>query len=363
MEGLTLKNISKQFSDSDKVVVRNINLHIDNKEFLVLLGPSGCGKTTLLRMISGLVSPTEGQIFIDDKDVTELEPQERGIGMVFQNYALYPHMNIRKNLTFALEIAGMKKAKRNEAAERVGDLLDIKRHFQKKPEMLSGGERQRVAMGRAMVNECKLYLFDEPLSNLDEALRTRLRPEILKQFHQLQVPFVYVTHDQVDAMTMGTRIAVMQKGEIQQLGTPQEIYNEPANMFVAGFVGNAKINFLPAEVKMVEGRPTLVCGEQVIQLPGYEDKLAAYVDKSVVIGIRPEDILTSNTKEQLQQIVCDLVRYEHLGNRVQLFTEFAGNNLRLMAPVTVKAKVGQRLNVYLDKEKILVFDSETEKRI
>lgn len=261
MAGLTLKNISKQFKDSNHAAVRNINLQIENDDFFILLGPSGCGKSTLLRMISGLSKPTEGQILLDDEDITELEPQDRGIGMVFQNYALFPHMNIQKNLTFPLEIAKVKKEERHRIVNEVGELLDIKKHFKKKPEMLSGGERQRVAMGRAMVKECKLYLFDEPLSNLDDGLRTRLRPELLKQFHELQVPFVYVTHDQVDAMTMGTKVAVMQSGEIQQLGTPQEIYDTPANMFVAGFVGSPKINFFPMEVKSEKEKVFLTGGD------------------------------------------------------------------------------------------------------
>lgn len=363
MAGLTLKNISKQFKDSDKPVVHDINLHIDDDDFLVLLGPSGCGKTTLLRMISGLVKPTEGQIFIGDEDVTDREPQDRGIGMVFQNYALYPHMNIRKNLTFALEIAGKKRKERNKIADKTGDLLDIRRHFNKKPEMLSGGERQRVAMGRAMVNECKLYLFDEPLSNLDEVLRTKLRPEILRQFHELKVPFVYVTHDQIDAMTMGTLVAVMQNGEIQQLGSPQEIYDAPASMFVASFIGVPKINFISAEVQAGENTPVLVNGNLKLRLPQYQDKLVQYIGKRVMMGIRPEDLLISRTREHILPLTCVLNRYEHLGNKVQLYSDFNGSILCITAPVTVKAKIGEELTVYLDKNRIHLFDIETERRI
>ncbi|MGN0405532.1 MAG: ABC transporter ATP-binding protein [Bariatricus sp.] len=363
MAGLTLKNISKQFNDSNRAAVHNINLQIDHDEFLVLLGPSGCGKSTLLRIISGLVKPTEGQIFIDDVDVTEMEPQDRGIGMVFQNYALFPHMNIRKNLTFPLEIAKVKREERNKVVNEVGDLLDIRKHFKKKPEMLSGGERQRVAMGRAMVKECNLYLFDEPLSNLDDGLRTRLRPEILRQFHELKVPFVYVTHDQVDAMTMGTKVAVMQNGEIQQLGTPQEIYDTPASMFVAGFVGSPKINFMTAEVKAKEEKIYLECGDLSLELAQYEERLSSYINKKVVIGIRPEDLLTTRTGEDQKAFTCVLERYEHLGNKVHLYADLNGSMICIVAPVTVRAKVGQALKVYLDKKKVHLFDAETERRL
>lgn len=363
MAGLTLNNISKQFKDSNQAAVRNINLQIEKDDFFILLGPSGCGKSTLLRIISGLVMPTEGQILIDDVDVTELEPQDRGIGMVFQNYALFPHMNIQKNLSFPLEIAKVKKEERHKIVNEVGDLLDIRKHFKKKPEMLSGGERQRVAMGRAMVKECKLYLFDEPLSNLDDGLRTRLRPELLKQFHELKVPFVYVTHDQVDAMTMGTKVAVMQNGEIQQLGTPQEIYDSPASMFVAGFVGSPKINFMTAEVKSEKEKVFMECGDLRMELPQYEEKLLPYINKKVVIGIRPEDLLTTKTGENQQAFHCVLKRYEHLGNKVQLYADLNGSMICITAPVTVRAKVGQALKVYLDKKKVHLFDAETERRL
>lgn len=363
MAGLTLENVSKQFKDSNKAAVKNINLHIDKDEFLILLGPSGCGKSTLLRMISGLVKPTEGRIYIDDEDVTDLEPQERGIGMVFQNYALFPHMNIKKNLTFPLEIAKVKKNEREKIVGEIGELLDIKKHFRKKPEMLSGGERQRVAMGRAMVKESNLYLFDEPLSNLDDRLRTKLRPEILKQFHELKVPFVFVTHDQVDAMTLGTKVAVMQHGEIQQMGTPQEIYDMPASMFVAGFVGNPKINFIPMTVCKKEEGLYVQNGTFSMRLPEQEEKLVSCIDKTVVLGIRPEDLLVSRIGENLQEMECTLVRYEHLGNKIQLYVDMNGTNLCVMAPVTVRAKVGQKLTVYLNKNKVHLFDAETEMRL
>lgn len=363
MAGLTLVNISKQFKDSSQAAVHNINLQIEEDDFLVLLGPSGCGKSTLLRMISGLVKPSEGQILINDVDVTEIEPQDRGIGMVFQNYALFPHMTIRKNLHFPLELAKVKKGERNQIVNEIGEILDIRKHFHKKPEMLSGGERQRAAMGRAMVKEAKVYLFDEPLSNLDEGLRTRLRPEILKQFHELQVPFVYVTHDQVDAMTMGTKVAVMKDGEIQQLGSPEEIYDCPKSMFVAGFVGSPKINFVSAEVRQENEKVCLECGDLQMEVPQCAEHLFPYINKKIVMGIRPENLLVTRTDEDQQPLTGVLVRYEHLGNKVQLYVDFYGNILCVMAPVTVRAKVGQKLVVYLEKDKIHLFDAETELRI
>lgn len=363
MSGLTLQNIQKQYKDSKKAAVNNINLHIDNNEFLVLLGPSGCGKTTLLKMVLGLIKPTEGNILIDDEDVTNLEPQERKIGMVFQNYALYPHMNVHKNLSFALKIAKIKKTKCNKIINEVGNILNIAKHFSKKPHMLSGGERQRVAIGRAMVKDCKMYLFDEPLSNLDDILRTKLRPEIIKLFHDLKVPFVYVTHDQVDAMTMGTKIAVMKDGEIQQLGTPQEVYNSPINMFVASFVGMQKINFIEANVTTVNEKIKVVCNNLSIELLQYNDKLKNYIGDNIIIGIRPEDFFISNTKENLQPISCLLTHYEHLGNKINLFVDFNNNTLCINTPVTVKAKVDEKITVYLDTNKIYLFDSKTQLRL
>ncbi len=363
MEGLRLNNISKQFKDSGHAALHNINLEVGNDEFLILLGPSGCGKTTLLRIISGLLKPTEGQVILNDEDVTELEPQERGIGMVFQNYALYPHMNNRKNLTFALDVAKIKKEEQNERVERVSELLGIGKHLKKKPHMLSGGERQRVAMGRAMAGDSKIYLFDEPLSNLDENLRTRLRPEILSLFHKLKVPFVYVTHDQVDAMTMGTKIAVMNHGEIQQLGTPTEVYDHPETLFVASFVGSPAINTIDMTVVKKEGKLLLKNKDFELELQQYETALANYPGKEVILAIRPEDILTNRQDEDCCPIECLLQRYEHLGNKVLLYLDFNGSEICISAPVSIRAKVGQNLTLYLNRNKVHLFDKETEKRL
>ena len=363
MEGLVLKNISKQFKDSDHVTLKEISLEVGNDEFLILLGPSGCGKTTLLRIISGLLRPTTGQILLDGEDVTELEPQKRGVGMVFQNYALYPHMNVRKNLTFALDVARVKKDEQKKRVNWVSEMLGIGKHLAKKPHQMSGGERQRVAMGRAMATNSKIYLFDEPLSNLDENLRTRLRPEILSLFHQLHVPFVYVTHDQVDAMTMGTKIAVMNQGEILQLGTPAEIYDTPQALFVAQFVGSPKINTFTAQTVEEAGKILLKSGDFVLELPQYDSALESHIGKSVIVAIRPEDILTTRMGENLHPIECVLERYEHLGSKVLLYLDFGGSELRVSAPTSIRAKVGQSITLYMDKNKVHLFDAETEKRI
>ncbi len=363
MSGLTLSHVSKQFSESDKVVLNDVNLHVDSNEFLVLLGPSGCGKTTLLRIISGLTEPTEGKILIDDIDVTEMEPQNRGVGMVFQNYALFPHMSIQKNLNFPLDIAKTPKEERDSIVDSIGETLGLHHYFKKRPEQLSGGERQRVAMGRAMVKESRIYLFDEPLSNLDDALRTKLRPEILKSFHELQVPFVYVTHDQVDAMTMATKVAVMKDGVIQQLGTPMEIYDSPINVFVAGFVGSPKMNFIPVTVARTEAGFVLEAGTWNVTLPSDGANLLPYVGSKVLLGIRPEDILTSGETQDAANATVLLKEYEHLGNKIQLYAELDGNRLCITAPVTVRAKVGEKLTVYLDKNKFHLFDEATGRRI
>ncbi|MBN2239088.1 MAG: ABC transporter ATP-binding protein [Dehalococcoidales bacterium] len=365
MDGLTLKKISKRYKKTGLTVLRNIDLEVASDEFLVILGPSGCGKTTLLRIIAGLETPTEGEVLIDGQPVNDLDPQDRGIGMVFQNYALYPHMTVHGNLAFNLKTPWYKKAERKETIERIAEKMDIRRHFDTKPYMLSGGERQRVAMGRAMINECRLYLLDEPLSNLDDNLRSRLRPEILRLFHQEQAPFLYVTHDQTDAMTMGTRIAVMKDGVIQQLGTPDQIHSKPANMFVAGFVGTPKINFIPAEVAVDNAKPVIKIGDLRFSLSEVNSHLERYAGKQVVLGIRPEDILTSTdaASTAVVGLESELRRYEYLGNKVHLYVDFNGTELCIAAPSQVRARLNQAIAVFPDSCKIHLFDPETELRL
>lgn len=365
MEGLVLKNVSKTYKNQTHATLKDISLEVGPEEFLVLLGPSGCGKSTLLRIISGLVPPSEGQIFLNGEEITEKEPQDRHIGMVFQNYALFPHMTVGKNLSFPLEVAGVKRKKRQEIIHEVSSFLGIEKYLQKKPDMLSGGERQRVAMGRAMVKECSLYLYDESLSNLDDNLRTKLRPEILKQFHELKVPFVYVTHDQVDAMTMGTKIAVMNQGRIVQMGTPKALYERPAEQFVASFVGTPQMNLVTMRVTEDADQSTfcLTCNAVKLPLTQFGEALKAYEGKEVTVGIRPENILLHERPGETTRIDAVLQRYEHLGNKVLLYAEWEENILCVEAPVFVRGKVGQKLSLYLEHGKIHLFDKENEKRI
>lgn len=364
MEGLTISHISKRSKDAEKVILRDIDLHVGNDEFLVLLGPSGCGKTTLLRIIAGLEEASSGEILLDGQAIGDLEPQARGIGMVFQNYALYPHMTVEGNLSFGLKVAGIKRAQRRKMVDSISQTLDISRHLGKKPHMLSGGERQRVAMGRAMVKECRAYLFDEPLSNLDDVLRSRLRVEILELFYQMRVPFVYVTHDQVDAMTLGTKVAVMRDGAIQQLGAPMEVYDRPATQFVAGSLGSPKMNFLPAEV---------VAGDRIsLRINGHlcpydeGDRLRSYIGRQVTVGIRPEDLLTSPAERDMEELLpmtTVLRRYEHLGSHISLYLDLDGKTLCALAPANVRGRLGGEMKVYLDRTKLHLFDPETERRI
>lgn len=314
-------------------------------------------------MISGLSMPTEGRIFIDDVDVTEVEPQHRGIGMVFQNYALFPHMNIHKNLSFPLELEKTKKSERNRIIDEVSEKLGVAKYYKRRPEELSGGERQRVAMGRAMVKDSRLYLFDEPLSGLDENLRTKLRPEILAQFQELHVPFVYVTHDQVDAITLGTKVAVMQNGEIQQLGTPREIYDAPANLFVAGFVGSPKMNFFDANVSVRGGNAIVKIGDLELELPEYRASLLRFDGMQITLGIRPEDFLIGSSAAGEAFMTCTLKWYEYAGEKVLLNAEFEGRDLCISAPTTVHAKVGENLVVQIEKSKVHLFDPKTGNRI
>ena len=366
MAGLELINISKQYKDSSDVTLSNIDLKVDEDEFLVLLGPSGCGKTTILKLVSGLLSPSEGRIILDGKDITELPPQEREIGMVFQNYALYPHMNVRKNLSFALELKHLKKKDISERIGRIGDVLGLQNSLSKKPDQLSGGERQRVSMGRAMVNDCRLYLFDEPLSNLDEALRSRLRPEILEQFHRLHVPFVYVTHDQQDAMTMATKVAVMKDGKIQQLASPNEIYNAPANTFVASFVGSPKMNMFEGQLREDPEDASLVKIESEIAsfcISRPSGSLKAHSGGTVLIGIRAEDIHLKEQGPEDERVSAVLSGYEYSESRLNLTLSIGNKQLNAFAPISLKARMDERLDVFLDKSKLHFFDPESGVRI
>jgi multiple sugar transport system ATP-binding protein len=292
MGALSIRDVRKSFGATQ--VLKGINLEIEAGEFLILVGPSGCGKSTLLNMIAGLDSITSGDIFIGERRVNDLSPKDRDIAMVFQTYALYPTMTVRQNIAFGLEMRKVPRAEQQEIVARVAQILQIEPLLERKPAQLSGGQRQRVAMGRAIARNPRLFLFDEPLSNLDAKLRVEMRTEI-KQLHQrLRTTTVYVTHDQIEAMTLGDKIAVMQAGEVMQFGTPREIYDDPANLFVAGFMGSPSMNFIPARVQMVDAAPGIElqtgAGTHRVALSSAASALGAWNGREILLGLRPEKI-------------------------------------------------------------------------
>lgn len=282
MATVNFKDVSLTYPGASKPTVTNLNLDIADGEFLVLVGPSGCGKSTVLRMLAGLQEVTSGAIHIGDKDVTDLEPKARDIAMVFQDYALYPHMSVRENMSFPLQLANTPKAEMKERVEQVADLLDLSPYLDRKPKDLSGGQRQRVAMGRAIVRHPQVFLMDEPLSNLDAKLRVQTRAHIAQLQRELGVTTVYVTHDQVEAMTMADRIVIMKDGLIMQKGSPEEVYNNPANLFTASFIGSPPMNFI--EVKIKDSAIYTLTGEKI----NHDESLASFDGQTMILGIRPE---------------------------------------------------------------------------
>ncbi len=321
MADVVLKKVEKQFDKN--TVVRDVNLQIKDREFVVLVGPSGCGKSTTLRMIAGLEEVTSGEIHIDGKRVNDVPPKDRDIAMVFQNYALYPHMTVYENMAFGLKL---RKYPRSEIEARVNEtagILGIGHLLARKPKALSGGERQRVAVGRAIVRKPKVFLFDEPLSNLDAKLRVQMRTEISKLHNRLEATIVYVTHDQVEAMTMGDRIAVMKDGEVQQVAAPLELYEKPVNRFVAGFIGSPGMNFLEGRVVYHNGHAEFDEGSLRLPIPdGMRDALAPWRDREVTFGIRPEDITSTDTNKdwkEARQIRATVEVVEPMGSETFLY--------------------------------------------
>ncbi|WP_315836477.1 sn-glycerol-3-phosphate ABC transporter ATP-binding protein UgpC [Bradyrhizobium prioriisuperbiae] len=317
MADLTLTNARKSFGTID--VLHGIDLAVRDGEFVVFVGPSGCGKSTLLRVIAGLESVTSGDVHIDGERVTHLPASERGLAMVFQSYALYPHMSVRKNMAFALENMGMKPAEIEQRVTRTAAMLRLTDYLDRKPKALSGGQRQRVAIGRAIVRDPKIFLFDEPLSNLDAELRVATRKELAALHAEIGGTMIYVTHDQVEAMTLADRIVVLKAGRIEQIGTPLELYNRPSNAFVAGFIGSPRMNFLPAAVISDDGTLRLTVGEREVALPRAASGLAA--GAHVTLGIRPEHIDVAPGAGMLT-LTVDLV--EHLGGDTFLYASAPG---------------------------------------
>jgi multiple sugar transport system ATP-binding protein len=341
-------------------VLKNMNLDVAEGEFVVLLGPSGCGKSTLLNCLAGLLDITDGQIWIKEKNVTWSEPSERGIGMVFQSYALYPQMTVRGNLSFGLKNARVPQAEIDKRIARAAEILQIQPLLDRKPAALSGGQRQRVAIGRALVRDVDVFLFDEPLSNLDAKLRSELRVEIKRLHNQLGNTMVYVTHDQIEALTLADRIAVMKGGVIQQLAEPLEIYNRPSNLFVAGFIGSPSMNFLHG--KTIDGGKAFQFGSTKIDLSGYEGGAVLERDQAI-LGVRPEHIAVSTSPIAGPSIPAEVEIDEHLGADSLLWLKAEGANLSVRVPVEGRLPAGTKVHLGLDIAKASLFDTKTEQRI
>ena len=343
MSKIIIKNLKKSFGDNK--VINNFNIDIKDGEFIVLVGPSGCGKSTLLRMISGLESINQGEIFLDEKLINNLLPSKREIAMVFQSYALYPHMNVFENMSFGLKMEKIPKSEINQKVNRAAAILQIEDLLERKPKQLSGGQRQRVAIGRAITRSPKVFLFDEPLSNLDAALRSEMRVEISKLHKKLNSNIIYVTHDQVEAMTLADRIVVLNKGNIEQYGTPNEIYSDPNNIFVAEFIGSPKMNIIRIDKQKIVNLNTIELFNKKITFEGFEFKDEVY------LGIRPEDISIKSNHDIQLNVKVDLV--ENLGFEKIIYTKLSENQIIIKSSEDIS---NQLLNISFSKEKILFFD-------
>jgi len=364
MASISIKNITKIYP-GDVLAVDDCSLEIPDKEFVILVGPSGCGKSTMLRMIAGLEEITKGELKIGDRVVNDVPPKNRDIAMVFQNYALYPHMSVYKNMAFALKLAKTPKAEIDRRVREAAKILDIEHLLSRKPKALSGGQRQRVALGRAMVRNPAVFLLDEPLSNLDAKLRTSMRTELIKLHNKLETTFVYVTHDQTEAMTMGDRIVVMNHAVVQQVDTPQNLYDFPCNMFVAGFIGSPQMNFIDAVLKTEGDRYYLEVAGDKLYLPAekVKDVLKEYVDKAVKFGVRPEDIYDDEAFRNANPdsvISTDVEVSELMGSEVYLYINYADSTLTARVAPTTKSRTGDSIKVALDMNNVHLFDVDTE---
>ena len=367
MSSVSLKGIGKVYPNGFEAV-KDFNLEVADKEFIIFVGPSGCGKSTTLRMIAGLEEISGGTLEIDGKVMNDVEPKDRDIAMVFQNYALYPHMTVRENMAFGLKLRKVPKAEIDEKVNDAARILGLEELLDRKPKALSGGQRQRVAMGRAIVRNPKVFLMDEPLSNLDAKLRVQMRTEIAALHQRLGTTIIYVTHDQTEAMTLGTRIVVMKDGVVQQVDTPQNLYDKPANLFVAGFMGSPQMNFMDGVVH-VNGEDALIrFADTDIRLP--REKAKALIDggydgKTVTFGIRPEDISDAADKaHDGDAVFTSTVKvYELLGAEVFLYFDLADTPVTARLEPSTQSRPGDTVKVQFDVEKIHVFDKETELKI
>jgi multiple sugar transport system ATP-binding protein len=366
MANVVLKNIAKQFGDV--VAVNDVNLEIADREFVVLVGPSGCGKTTTLRMIAGLEEISGGEISIGDRVVNKLTPMERNIAMVFQSYALYPHMNVFDNMAFGLKMRKVSKEQREKQVKKAAGILGIEDLLDRKPKQLSGGQRQRVALGRAIVRDPDVFLFDEPLSNLDAKLRVQMRIELKKLHERLQATVVYVTHDQVEAMTMGDRIVVMKDGIVQQVGRPLDLYNSPANRFVASFIGSPAMNFIPCRLVEEKSRYQIDTGDYRIVLPdSLSSKVSAAQGDEFVFGIRPEHFLNTLAADiegtDLPVIKATINVIETLGKETFLDLSTGDHSLTALLDADIEAKTHQDIELVPNMDKIHLFSSESGEAI
>jgi multiple sugar transport system ATP-binding protein len=362
MANVVYEHVSKHFGNV--VAVDDLSLEIEDKEFLVLVGPSGCGKSTVIRLLAGLEELTEGDIFIGDQRVNDLPVRDRDISMVFQSYALYPHMSVFDNMAFGLRMHGQSKEEVARRVHSAAEALGIDDLLKRKPAQLSGGQRQRVALGRAIVREPQVFLFDEPLSNLDAKLRVQMRTELSKLHQRLGTTFIYVTHDQIEAMTMATRIAVLKDGALYQVGTPEELYFQPDNLFVAGFIGSPAMNFFPATLKGTAEQMTLDAESLQVQLPPERSRrLAEHTGLEVMVGLRPEDIHVA------EMAPAGLVGHaaaarvdvtEMLGNETLLHLDIGKHRLLARVDPRTRARPGQEIALKLDLERIHIFDARTE---
>ena len=365
MASVTYEHVTKRFGDV--VAVNDLDIHIEDKEFLVFVGPSGCGKTTSLRLLAGLEEVTEGNIYIGDRLVNDVPPKDRDIAMVFQSYALYPHMSVYDNMAFGLKLRKVPKKEIDRRVHEAARILGIEDLLDRKPKQLSGGQRQRVAVGRAIVREPLVFLMDEPLSNLDAKLRVQARAEISKLHQRLGTTFIYVTHDQVEAMTMGTRIAVMNAGVLQQVDTPQNLYDYPANLFVAGFIGSPAMNFFNATLVERDGKVCVDTGDFVLTVP--DDRQETYrphLGKEIVFGIRPEDVhdpeyAPPGIREALVEARVTVT--ELMGNEVIVYLETDHHEFLGRFDPRTSARVGTTISAALNMDRMHVFDRETEKAI
>jgi len=368
MAGLSLRHIYKKYPGG-VTAVSDFNLEIKDKEFLIFVGPSGCGKSTTLRMIAGLEEISEGELYIGDKYVNDIAPKDRDIAMVFQNYALYPHMTVFENMAFGLRLRKTPKEEIKRKVEEAARILDITHLLDRRPKQLSGGQKQRVALGRAIVRSPKVFLLDEPLSNLDAKLRAAMRTELTKLHKRLGTTFVYVTHDQVEAMTMATRIVVMKDGIIQQVDTPQNLYDYPVNMFVAGFMGTPQMNFIEVMVMNKNGETYLRWGENNLKLPKEKaeaEELKDYIGKEVIMGIRPEcirdeAIFLEAHPDTIIEAMVDVT--ELMGAEIYLYLNAEETNFIARVAPTSTARSGDMIKVALDANKIHIFDKDTERCI